>query len=66
MYVSLEDLLKKTGSIYKLTILASKRSLELNNGSPPLIKEKDFFKLSTVALKEIQEGKISFKETKKK
>jgi DNA-directed RNA polymerase omega subunit len=63
-YIPLEDLLKKTGSIYKLTNLASKRALELNGGAQPLLKKKNFSKLSTVALKEIQEGKISYKEVK--
>ncbi len=65
-YISIEELLKKTGSVYKLVILASRRALELNKGAVPLVKEKKTSKLSTIALREIQEGKISLEELKKK
>lgn len=63
--ISVENLLDKTGnSIYKLVILASKRALELNEGSPKLV-ETESKKISTVALEEIREGKIGMKEKKK-
>ena len=63
--VSVENLLDKTeNSIYKLVILASKRALELNEGSPKLV-ETDTKKISAVALEEIREGKICMKEKKK-
>jgi len=62
--VSAEELLDKTKSIYKLVILASKRALELNEGSPKLV-ETESKKVSTVALEEIKSGKISMKEKKK-
>ena len=63
--VHIENLLGKTdNSIYKLVILASKRALELNEGSPRLV-ETDNKKISTVALEEIREGKICMKEKKK-
>ncbi|HOX09973.1 MAG TPA: DNA-directed RNA polymerase subunit omega [Candidatus Omnitrophota bacterium] len=62
--VSAEELLDKTNSIYKLVILASKRALELNEGSPKLV-ETESKKVSTVALEEIKSGKISMKEKKK-
>jgi DNA-directed RNA polymerase subunit omega len=62
--VSAEELLDKTNSIYKLVILASKRALELNEGSPKLV-ETESKKASTVALEEIKSGKISMKEKKK-
>lgn len=63
--VSVENLLDKTeNSIYKLVILASKRALELNEGSPKLV-ETDAKKISAVALEEIREGKICMKEKKK-
>lgn len=65
-YISIEELLKKTGSVYKLVILASRRAYELNKGAPPLVKEEKASKLSMTALREIQEGKISFEELKKK
>ena len=61
-YISVENLLKKTGSVYKLVILASRRALELNRGAAPLVKEEKPSRLSTIALKEIQEGKISLKK----
>lgn len=61
---SMENLLDKTGSIYKLVILASKRALELNEGSPKLV-ETDSKKVSTIALDEIRDGKIRIKEKKK-
>ena len=63
--VSIENLLDKTdNSIYKLVILASKRALELNEGSPTLV-ETESKKISIVALEEIREGKIGMKEKKK-
>jgi len=63
--VFVENLLDKTdGSIYKLVILASKRALELNEGSPKLV-ETDSKKISAVALEEIREGKICMKGKKK-
>lgn len=63
-YISTEDLLDKTNSVYKLVILASKRALELNNGSPKLV-ETESKKVSTIALEEIKQGKIGMKEKKK-
>ncbi|MCK4518668.1 MAG: DNA-directed RNA polymerase subunit omega [Candidatus Omnitrophica bacterium] len=59
--VSLEELLKKTGSLYKLVNLASKRALQLNEGAPPLIKSDEKMKYPAIALKEILEGKIDYK-----
>lgn len=63
-FISIEDLLDKTNSVYKLVILASKRALELNDGSPKLV-ETENKRISTVALEEIKSGKISMKEKKK-
>lgn len=64
--ISVGDLIKKTGSIFKLVILASKRTLQLSEGSPLLVPKDKTVKLSTLALREIKEGKISFKESHKK
>jgi len=61
---SMENLLDKTGSVYKLVMLASKRALELNEGSPKLV-ETESKKVCTIALDEIRDGKISIKEKKK-
>ena len=60
----MENLLDKTGSVYKLVMLASKRALELNEGSPKLV-ETESKKVCTIALDEIRDGKISIKEKKK-
>ncbi|KPK39633.1 MAG: hypothetical protein AMJ78_08195 [Omnitrophica WOR_2 bacterium SM23_29] len=60
----MEELLKRTNSMYKLVILASKRALELNEGSPKLV-ETNAKKVTTVALEEIRRGKISMKHKKK-
>lgn len=64
--ISVGDLVMKTGSIFKLVILASKRTLQLSEGSAPLVQKDKTVKLSTLALREIKEGKISFKEINKK
>lgn len=54
-----EDLIKQTGSIFKLVVLAAKRTMELNEGYKPKIEAKDL-KLSAIALQEISEGKVDF------
>lgn len=63
----MEKLLKNTqGSLYKLVILASRRALELGAGSGKLVDGMPAnAKLTTIALKEIKENKISFKLKKK-
>ncbi|MBL7068627.1 MAG: DNA-directed RNA polymerase subunit omega [Candidatus Omnitrophica bacterium] len=67
--IPMEELLGKTGSIYKLVILASKRAVELNAGAGKLIEASPYLKLSTIALEEIRQGKVKIKkkaEEKKK
>ena len=59
-YVPVQDLLKKTDSIYKLVVLASKRAVELNAGAPTLV-ESDQEKVSSLALEEIAQGKVKLK-----
>ncbi len=63
----MEKLLKNTqNSLYKLVILASRRALELSAGSGRLIDEMPpNAKLTSVALREIKENKISFRIKKK-
>ncbi|MBN3039723.1 MAG: DNA-directed RNA polymerase subunit omega [Candidatus Omnitrophica bacterium] len=54
----LENLLEASrGSIYKLTILAAKRAMELTDGQKPMI-EKPGEKGLDNALREIEAGKI--------
>jgi DNA-directed RNA polymerase omega subunit len=63
-YAALEKMLDKTdGSIYKLVVVASKRALELAEGNPKLVNEVNAAaKPSTVALREISEGKVKAKD----
>jgi DNA-directed RNA polymerase omega subunit len=61
--IPLEDLIKKTNSLFKLVNLASKRALQLNEGAQPLIEEDNpQAKFATIALQEILAGKIVFKQ----
>ena len=62
-YVPIEDLLKKVNSSYKLVILASRRTMELNEGGQRLVDLSPRTKISTIALEEIKEGKIGYEET---
>lgn len=65
IYVALENLLDKSGdSIYKLVILASKRALEIAEGQPKLVEANSSTKPSSVALKEIAEGKVRYQKIK--
>ncbi len=64
-YVPMEGLIEKTGgSVYKLVILASKRAIELNQGAGKLVEANPNMKISTLALKEIAEGKVAMKQEK--
>jgi len=58
--IPIEDLYDKTGSVFKLVILASKRTLELTNGSPPRVEISKSIKPSIIALHEIAAGKVKF------
>lgn len=62
-YVPLQDLLKKTGSIYKLVVLASRRAVELNAGAPKLV-EFNSEKITSIVLEEIAQGKVKLKAEK--
>ncbi len=62
-YVDLEELLEKSGnSIYKLVVLASKRALEIADGSAKLVEMSQATKPSIVALQEIASGKVRYKK----
>ena len=61
-YISVEGLLKKNhDSMYKLVILASRRAVELGMGSEKLVEVSPNTKLTSIALEEIKEDKISYK-----
>ncbi|MCX7926907.1 MAG: DNA-directed RNA polymerase subunit omega [Candidatus Omnitrophica bacterium] len=61
---ALENLLDKTGgSVYKLVVLAAKRALEIADGQPKLVEDlSSTAKPTTIALKEIETGKVKLKE----
>lgn len=62
-YIPVEKLIDKAdNSIYKLIIVASKRALELSEGMPKLTEADQSIKQTTVALKEIAEGKVRLKK----
>lgn len=62
-YPPIENLLPKTGySIYKLVRLASNRATELAEGKPKLIDAPSTAKTATIALEEIQAGKVILKD----
>ncbi len=59
-YVPRESVFKKGDSIFKVTLLAARRAIELNNGAQKLI-ETATKKFSTIALEEIGQGKVKYK-----
>lgn len=61
-YVPIQELLKTTNSIYKLVILAARRAVELNAGAGKLVESDANAKVSSIALEEILQGKITMKE----
>lgn len=63
--IGVDELMKKTNSIYKLAILASRRAYELSQGSGKLVEIDPNAKITTIALQEILEGRITYKEKKK-
>lgn len=61
LYGSKDEMAAKVGSVYKLVILAARRTLELNEGKPQLTDAPPNTKLGSIAIKEIDEGKIGWK-----
>ncbi|MBU0549461.1 MAG: DNA-directed RNA polymerase subunit omega [Candidatus Omnitrophica bacterium] len=58
-YIPIEQLLDKAdNSIYKLVMLASRRTLELVEGHPKLVSINTPLKPSSIALEEIAAGKV--------
>jgi len=62
----LEDLLKKVGSLYKLTNMAAMRAMELNTGMKKLVEADLNEKVTTTAIREIANDKVKLKGSKKK
>jgi DNA-directed RNA polymerase omega subunit len=61
MHIDIANLLDKTGSSYKLVILASRRAIELSEGAAKLVDGPAESKVTNTAIREIAEGKISYK-----
>ena len=62
-YIPLERLIDKTdGSMYRLVMLVARRALELAEGAPRLVEAPQDIKVTTLAMKEIAEGKVTLKK----
>ena len=59
-YMPVGKIFKNSDSIFKLTIIAARRAVELNNGANKLIHTSTT-KASTIALEEIAAGKVKYK-----
>ncbi|MDP2928984.1 MAG: DNA-directed RNA polymerase subunit omega [Candidatus Omnitrophota bacterium] len=58
---AIDKLLDKISSIYKLVILASRRTIELADGAQKLVDAPADANPANIAMKEIMEDKISYK-----
>ena len=63
---SIEKLLERIGSLYKLVIVAAKRALEISEGAPKLVETTLKEKPALVAMREIAEGKVGMRIKKSK
>lgn len=63
---AIDKLLNKTHSIYKLVILASRRTIELADGAQKLVDSPVDAKPAIVAMEEILEDKIAYKAKEEK
>ena len=62
-YIPIEQLLDKAdNSMYKLVMLAAKRTLEIAEGQPKLVPINSSLKPSSIALEEIAKGKVQLKK----
>lgn len=60
--ISLDKLVPNAGgNVFCLTRMAMNRALEIHAGSPPLVKFSSTEKETTIALREIAEGKVVWK-----
>lgn len=59
-YMPRESIFKNSDSIFKLTLIAARRAIEINSGSQILVETKSK-KASTIALEEISQGKVKYK-----
>ena len=62
-YIPIEQLLDKAdNSMYKLVMLAAKRTLEIAEGQPKLASVNSSLKPSSMALEEIARGNVRLKK----
>lgn len=59
-YPSIDSLVKKVDNKYTLVTLAAMRARELNNGASPLVEGAEGKKTVSIALQEIDDGKITY------
>ena len=59
--MSIDILISKVGSLYKLVVLAFRRATELGDGAQKMVDAPPDAKVSNIALQEIIEGKITYK-----
>lgn len=59
-YPSIDSLVKKIDNKYTLVTLAAMRARELNNGAAPLVEGAEGKKTVSIALQEIDDGKITY------
>ena len=59
--ISMDVLLERTGSVYKLCNLAAMRAMELNSGLKKLVDAEPGEKVTTIAIREIAENKVKIK-----
>jgi len=62
--IPMDKLLENVGSIYKLSNMAALRAKEINSGIKPLVDTELNEKVTSIAIKEIQSGKIKLKKRK--
>ncbi len=60
--IPIEDLLAKVPSVYKLSNLAAARAAEINSGMKKLVESEPKDKVTTIAIREIADGKVKIKE----
>lgn len=60
MMFSIDDLVKKAGNAYILSLVVARRIRQLNEGAHPLVELKEPHKPLFIALQEFLENKIQF------
>ena len=66
MDMPIDLLINKVGSLYKLVVIASRRAMELGDGAARLVDVAKDVKPINVALKEILDGRVTYKEKEEK